>query len=192
MSNARDLSKFLQEGGEVDTDTLYVDSTNNRVGIGTTSADQLIHGYQNITGSVRLRLENSEGSADFAADEGGVKIFTDNTERLRIESDGDLQHLSKPAYFARAWVNFNGSGTVSIRNSENVSSVTDNGTGQYTVNLTTSIASNAASISDGNLGGYNRASTSRMVSTTACQVRAFNTGANSLTDLTYIDVAIFG
>ena len=35
------------------------------------------------------------------------------------------------------WVNFNGTGTVAIRDSHNVSSVTDNGTGQYTVNFST-------------------------------------------------------
>jgi hypothetical protein len=43
------------------------------------------------------------------------------------------------AYGCRAWVNFNGSGTVAIRASGNVSSITDNGTGNYTVNLTTSM-----------------------------------------------------
>ena len=37
---------------------------------------------------------------------------------------------------AKAWVNFNGTGTVAIRASFNVSSITDNGTGDYTVNLT--------------------------------------------------------
>ena len=41
---------------------------------------------------------------------------------------------------ARAWVNFNGTGTVAIRASYNVSSITDRGIGRYTVNLTTSMA----------------------------------------------------
>lgn len=36
-----------------------------------------------------------------------------------------------------AWVNFNGTGTVAIRAQYNVSSITDNGTGNYTVNFTT-------------------------------------------------------
>ena len=43
----------------------------------------------------------------------------------------------------KAWVNFNGTGTVAIRASGNVSSITDNGTGAYTINFT-------ASLSDGN------------------------------------------
>ena len=40
---------------------------------------------------------------------------------------------------AKAWVNFNGTGTVAIRDSFNVSSITDNGTGDYTVNFTTAM-----------------------------------------------------
>jgi hypothetical protein len=46
---------------------------------------------------------------------------------------------SAPSYSARAWVNFNGTGTVAIRASGNVSSITDNGTGQYTINFTTAM-----------------------------------------------------
>ncbi len=44
-----------------------------------------------------------------------------------------------PSYLCRAWVNFNGTGTVAIRASGNVSSITDNGTGDYTVNFTTAM-----------------------------------------------------
>ncbi len=40
---------------------------------------------------------------------------------------------------AKAWVNFNGTGTVAIRASFNVSSISDNGVGDYTVNLTTAM-----------------------------------------------------
>ena len=50
------------------------------------------------------------------------------------------QSGSAPIYAARAWVNFNGTSTVAIRASGNVSSITDNGTGDYTVNFTTAMA----------------------------------------------------
>lgn len=43
-------------------------------------------------------------------------------------------------YTAKAWVNFNGTGTVAIRAAGNVGSITDNGTGDYTVNFTTAFA----------------------------------------------------
>jgi hypothetical protein len=46
---------------------------------------------------------------------------------------------SAPVYACRAWVNFNGTGTVAIRASGNVSSITDNGVGMYTVNFTTAM-----------------------------------------------------
>lgn len=46
---------------------------------------------------------------------------------------------SAPIYACRAWVNFNGTGTVAIRASGNVSSITDNSTGNYTVNFTTAM-----------------------------------------------------
>jgi hypothetical protein len=45
-------------------------------------------------------------------------------------------YRNAPRGIAAAWVNFNGTGTVAIRDSENVGSITDNGTGNYTVNLT--------------------------------------------------------
>lgn len=52
-----------------------------------------------------------------------------------------LQNLSgTEVYTAKAWVNFNGTGTVAIRSSGNVSSISDNGTGDYTVNFTTALA----------------------------------------------------
>lgn len=56
--------------------------------------------------------------------------------RLR---DGLNASGSAPIYACRAWVNFNGTGTVAIRASGNVSSITDNGTGDYTVNFTTAM-----------------------------------------------------
>ena len=46
---------------------------------------------------------------------------------------------SAPIYACRAWVNFNGTGTVAIRASGNVSSITDQGTGRYRVSLTTAM-----------------------------------------------------
>lgn len=61
---------------------------------------------------------------------------------------------------AKAWVNFNGTGTVAIRDSFNVSSITDNGTGDYTVNFTTAMPNaNYA------LAGYSRSTVSTLTTT---------------------------
>jgi hypothetical protein len=54
---------------------------------------------------------------------------------------------SAPIYACRAWVNFNGTSTVAIRASGNVSSITDNGTGDYTVNFTTAMSDANYSVS---------------------------------------------
>jgi len=64
--------------------------------------------------------------------------------RVGIDSSGNFQFNSgygsaAVAYGCRAWVNFNGTGTVAIRASGNVSSIGDNGTGDYTVNMTTAM-----------------------------------------------------
>jgi hypothetical protein len=65
-----------------------------------------------------------------------------NSPSLMIDSNNVLNFNSgygstAPAYGCRAWVNFNGTGTLSIRASGNVSSVTDNGVGNYNVNFAT-------------------------------------------------------
>ena len=73
-----------------------------------------------------------------------IAASTAGTEQMRIDSAGLLKFNSgygsvATAYGCRAWVNFNGTGTVAIRASGNVSSITDNGTGDYTVNFTTAM-----------------------------------------------------
>jgi hypothetical protein len=49
-------------------------------------------------------------------------------------------------YAAKAWVNFDGTGTVAIRESENVTSITDNGTGNYTVTFSSLMASGSYAV----------------------------------------------
>ena len=54
-------------------------------------------------------------------------------------NDKLLTPASVGGQLCRAWVNFNGTGTVAIRASYNVSSITDNATGDYTVNFATAM-----------------------------------------------------
>lgn len=66
-----------------------------------------------------------------------------STLRVSTIQDTAGSNSSTPAAIAngiaKAWVNFNGTGTVAIRASYNVSSITDNGTGRYAVNFTTAL-----------------------------------------------------
>ena len=60
---------------------------------------------------------------------------------LRVNTLQDATGSNQPAMVgaAKAWVNFDGTGTVAIRESFNVSSITDTGVGNYTVNFTTAM-----------------------------------------------------
>lgn len=67
------------------------------------------------------------------------------------DTSGGSSNLTIPGA-AKAWVNFNGTGTVAIRDDLNVSSITDNGAGDYTINFTTAIGNtNYAMVGTGSL-----------------------------------------
>jgi hypothetical protein len=91
---------------------------------------------------------------------------------------------------AKAWVNFNGTGTVAIRASYNVSSITDNGVGLYTLNFTTAMV-------DGNYCGQATNDrypdgTANLASYTTTSVQCINgNGAGTLEDRQIVSVAIF-
>ena len=94
-----------------------------------------------------------------------------------------------------AWVNFNGAGTVAIRDSENVSSITDGGVGVYTVNFATSMANvnyviqGSAGFAAGNPSNKNLAAFSS--STSSAMIDIYDT-ANAVFDAPYIGISIIG
>ena len=103
---------------------------------------------------------------------------------------------SAPLFACRAWVNFNGTGTVAIRASGNVSSITDNGTGDYTVNFTTAMVdANYGFIANGSSPSVtNLYSVSPLTSLPSTSAFRFGTAASSggaFTDASYASVAIF-
>jgi len=89
---------------------------------------------------------------------------------------------------AKAWVNFNGTGTVAIRGSFNVSSITDNGTGDYTVNFTTAMPNTnycpvAMTSGDADIIVVGGSRTVYAISSTSsCPVKNYRTTDNSLQD----------
>jgi hypothetical protein len=98
-------------------------------------------------------------------------------------------------YKCRAWVNFNGTGTVAIRASGNVSSITDNGNGDYTVTFTTAMPD--ADYSVANMAGRTTASndfvsgSSAAPTTTSLRVRVSNGGDGTANDVAYVNLAFF-
>lgn len=96
-------------------------------------------------------------------------------------------------YKCRAWVNFNGSGVVAIRGSANVWGVTDNGTGNYTVNFTSAMsdANYAVALAvQSQTSGV--AGLSRNISSTTTAYSLLTTDASgNLIDPAYICVSVF-
>ena len=93
---------------------------------------------------------------------------------------------SAPSYSARAWVNFNGTGTVSIRASGNVSSITDNGISDYIVNFTTAMPdANYSAIVSG-LGGSGDTRYFNLRSLTLSSVRV-----GQASDVSIVCVSVF-
>jgi hypothetical protein len=99
--------------------------------------------------------------------------------------------------FCRAWVNFNGSGVVAIRASFNVTSITDNGTGDYTVNFTTAMSdANYAITGSANVStaSYNIVLTPNRTTaptSSACRVVTSSGAGATFFDCEFVYVAIF-
>ena len=94
---------------------------------------------------------------------------------------------------AKAWVNFNGTGTVAIRAQYNVSSITDNGVGNYTVNFATAMvdANYSANASAENTVFSDHAIIGPGASSTALNVLSVRTDTGAFIDSTGLYVSVF-
>ena len=162
------------------------------ISAGTTSTTTLVHSGD-TTGSLVFKT-NDTGSG------GTTAVTIDTSQNLQFNSGfGSVA----TAYGCRAWVNFDGTGTVAIRASGNVSSITDNGTGDYTINFTSAMSD--ANYSIGGSTGYNGNGTSggflapnrigssgneSAPTTTSCRVTSATVGG-SIIDAKYISIAVF-
>jgi hypothetical protein len=121
----------------------------------------------------------------------GLTNSADGSGVIKLQSGGKTTN-------ALAWVNFNGTGTVAIRSSYNVSSITDGGVGTYTVNFTNALADTnySANISLGSTTTANYAplleynGTAR--TTTALPIVTANGVWTAIADCPIVSVAVFG
>ena len=122
----------------------------------------------------------------------------DSLKNIIVNSDADGVIVGtggiNPVRIAKAWVNFNGTGTVAIRSSYNVSSITDSSAGTYVVNLSTATADANYSVAGSVAGsGIVVMKTNQSVTrtTSACPLYSLN-ASNSPTDGEFVEVQIFG
>ena len=123
---------------------------------------------------------------------GGLPDGIVDTDMLANDAVTDAkQNLSG---VAKAWVNFNGTGTLAIRDSFNVSSITDDGTGRYTVNFSTAMSNANYCITGAtdNSGGNNNACYHKVhqFTTSQFEISVINTGV--FDDIEILCFSVFG
>ena len=210
-----------------DTDTIKFDTagseraridSSGRLGIGTPNPattldcngiirvpqDTFYQSGDGTGGWVELIKADSSNNTYIKNNKNRAIIFeTGGTEKARIDFSGNLKFDSgygsaATAYGCRAWVNFNGSGTVAIRASGNISSVTDNGTGDYTLNFSNAMPdANYAAIGNATsaVGGVVGIAVipdypTGTQTTTALRIQSTNTATSKFDAVNY-SVAIF-
>jgi hypothetical protein len=221
-----DTTGILQlQSGSTPTTAVTIDTSQN-VGIGTSSPSYKLDVRGTIGTNNNITVEDpsntntvgygvgrgkivSNGAGGF----GGLTFQTYNggfANQASIDGNGVFAFNSgygsvATAYGCRAWVNFNGTGTPAIRASGNVSSITDNAAGDYTVNFTNAMPAANYSISgmcqhDDNASfaynGYEgiisiaKGRTSA-VSTTSCRVVTMSMTSSAYIDALIVNVSIF-
>lgn len=123
----------------------------------------------------------------------------DVNKQIVVNSDADGVAVGtggiSQARVAKAWVNFNGTGTVAIRSSYNVSSITDNGTGDYDMNFSTAMAdSNYCPVSGGpgQAGSHTTCMLITDYTTSNIRLITVQLSNNSVRDDTHVSATIFG
>ena len=206
---AADTIAFAEGGVEA----VRIDSSGN-VGIGSTPTAIGAYKVLEVNGTSGAYITLKQGGTEYgniynnstdgttisASGARNIIFQTNAAEQARIDSAGLFKFNSgygsaATAYGCRAWVNFNGTGTVAIRASGNVTSITDNGVGNYRINLTTAMPDvnfaviGTARAIDTNSYFLNLSQTTDLTTTTATILTESQT--STATDLSSIYVAIF-
>jgi len=117
----------------------------------------------------------------------GLVQTADGSGVLKVQSNGVTTN-------ALAWVNFNGTGTVAIRSSYNVSSITDNGTGAYRINFATALSDANYAVNASSSLTSSAVQTGMFVATTSTgytEVLSYST-SGTYYDESIICVSVFG
>lgn len=196
------------------TQVLRVDSQSTGtpaagIGVGIQFATETAANNTEIGATIEaITTDVTSASEDFDLSFKTMAAGATAAERMRLTSTGNLQFNSgygsvATAYGVRAWVTFNGTGTVAINGSGNVSSITDSNTGRFIVNFTNSFPDANYSVVGTN--NARDATTCRFITqvqgttaggpsnktTSACGIITTDTGASTPTDVASVDVMFF-
>lgn len=170
------------------------------------ASGKMVSFYVIGSGSLTINREGTTTGIYAKGAEGAASILIHKGESLTLVSDGTswIQQAggrapsapgAAPVFACRAWVNFNGTGTVAIRAAGNVSSITDNGAGSYVANLTVALLdTNYVAV------GTCRGQSDGDANSTLVGVGVHSTGSvpiftkngsNALVDSSIVDVSIF-
>ena len=141
-----------------------------------------------LGGDIALVATDTASNLVVTIPAGTSTLVTNDTLPTQLNASG-----SAPIYACRAWVNFDGTGTVAIRASGNVTSITDNGTGNYTVNFTTAMPdANYSAVAFGEVvsSTCDICGVSGSRTTSAVRLNVYNTAGASV-DAPIVNVAIF-
>lgn len=146
----------------------------------------------------RLKVNGAENAVEFVSDtfteleDTPASLSGEGGKTVLVNSGGTaLEFIDQTSLVARAWVNFNGIGTVAIRDSENVTSITDNGVGDYTVNITNALPNtDFVVVATGSDGNVTVAEVVASRTTTAVRVKATNASTAALLDISSFNVLI--
>ena len=149
-----------------------------------------LSGNSSGTGTLTIASPNTNSDRTLTLPDSTGTIATAESTLTQFSASG-----SAPVFAARAWVNFNGTGTPAIRASGNVSSITDGGTGIYTVNFTTAMPDANYSATGTAIVGTNSTlvDIAATPTTSGVQIRTVNVagGSIALIDLSTVCVAVF-
>ena len=150
VNNANDIALFINFVRQEPTAAYSASGTTLTLTSATASSDDMYCVYLGQALQTVNPPNASVGLSQLTAT--GTKNSTtflrgDNTFNAPSVASLSTASGSAPSYSARAWIKFNGTGTVAIIGSANVSSISDVGTGDYTINIATALPTNYTVVS---------------------------------------------
>lgn len=185
--------------GSFSNPMVYVIDANSYVVLGYRSSQTVNQSFNPLlndgtAAAPSLAFNSDPDTGFFRQGANSLGIATGGVERFRVESTGQIKAVYNSqvgtqfnstldnGYFCRAWVNFDGTNafspnpsTSAIRGSGNVSSITDNNAGDYTVNYATALPdTNYCVTSVGTIGG------NRVLAVPEQSITAYSTGSTRI------------